>query len=133
MTLLRTRRARPLHVGLRHLRRQQRSLYLRFEFVDRQGLAEQVALERMAAVGGEEIALRGRLHALGDHVQFQAPSHGDDRLGHHGIPMAGRQVVDEGFVDLELRERQLRQVIERGIAGAKVVEGDTESAGLERV
>jgi hypothetical protein len=37
------------------------------------------------------------------------------------------------LVDLELRERQLRQVVERGIAGAEVVERDAETVGPEDV
>src|SRR5579875_231189 len=47
-----------------------------------------------------------------------------ERADHHAVAVAARQVADEVAVDLDHVEGQLRQVLQRAEARAKVVEGD---------
>jgi len=70
-----------------------------------QGAAEQVALVEVAACAGQQIALFGGFHALGDHFQAQAARQGDDGVHNRGVVGVGEQVAHKALVDLELVER----------------------------
>ena len=89
--------------------------------------AEQIALHFRAAERTKQFQLLLRLDALRGrrHVAF-----GGDV--HHCPHDAGRSVrlgdvVDEAAVDLDLVERKTLQIAERGIAGAEIVERDSDA------
>src|SRR5712691_9039573 len=87
-------------------------------------LADEVALHLVAAREPQGVRLVFRIDALGHDRQPQRARERDDggderhrvRLLQHGD--------DERAVDLERLYRELREVAERGIAGAEVVDGD---------
>lgn len=56
---------------------------------------EEVALAEWAAEELEQLALAGRLDALGDHVEVEALGEGEHRLHEGGIPAAVLEPFDE--------------------------------------
>ena len=90
------------------------------------GRAEQEALAQLAAEGDEPVALDDRLHSLGH--RGHAHRVGEDDGGRDdGVVLrtAARQARDERLVDLELvGHREAADVLERGVAGAEVVDGE---------
>nr|GFB67140.1 hypothetical protein [Tanacetum cinerariifolium] len=95
--------------------------------------AERVSLHFVAAVFAQEFQLFVGFHALRDDRQVEAVGHGDDRAGDLCVLFAGRQTVDEGAVDLQHIDRELLEVVQRGIAGAEVVDRDAQAQALEAV
>lgn len=75
----------------------------RCEIRKRDWFAEQIALNDGAPMFFEEVALCFDLDALGNDRQTQASGKRDDRLHHHGVGSAVRQIADERLVDLDLR------------------------------
>ena len=76
--------------------------------------------------------LLGALHALGgdgDALGAGERDDGADQLGGRGVA----EVLDEGLVELDAVVRQPRQVGERAVAGAEVVERDADAAVDQRV
>ena len=57
----------------------------------------------------------------------------DDRVRDRGVVGAAGQVAHERAVDLDLVERQPRQIGERRIAGAEIVDREADAERLERV
>ena len=57
--------------------------------------------------------LRVRLHAFGDHVDSQALRHADDGLHDQRIGVLNANVAHKALVDLELVQRQAREVGQR--------------------
>eukprot|EP01136_Pigoraptor_vietnamica_P033089 Opistho-1_new@95611 len=104
----------------------------RLELRYRQGRREQEALDLVAAGALQEIALRHRLHTLGDHAQPQRTRHLDHRLRDAGIALVTRQALDEAAVDLELLDRKALQVAEARIAGAEIVDRELHAEPVER-
>ena len=64
----------------------------RLKFGQGHRAAEQVALQEITTVGGEEGMLLGGLDALGDDLQVQGVGHDDDRLDNLAILLAPRHV-----------------------------------------
>ena len=65
------------------------------EFIQRQRVAEQIALIGLAAYCGEKVALLLGFDALGNHRQAQTPSQGDDHFCDGGIVGIDENVLDE--------------------------------------
>jgi len=76
-----------------------------FELRQRQGMAEQIALEVAAAVSLEEFELLGSLHALGDHLDAEMSRHAEDGLDDHGVIVVDDDVTHERPIDLEHIDR----------------------------
>src|ERR1700761_6669072 len=97
---------------------------------DRQRLADQIALHRVAALVGQEGKLLQRLDTFGHQRHAEAMAEidhgGDDR----GRLWVAAEIDDESAVDLDLVERERLQVAERGIAGAEIVHRDTHTERL---
>src|ERR1019366_10444085 len=89
---------------------------LRLEDVDRHRLAEQEALEGQAAVALEEAALRLGLDPFGDDGEAEALGQRDDRVRDRRVVGPAGQVAYDRAVDLDLVERQPREIGERRIA-----------------
>ncbi len=75
------------------------------EGLDRGRVMEQEALESAATVAEQDLELRGVLHAFGDDAQAECMSEGDDGPDDRQAVRVGRQVADEGAVDLQLVQR----------------------------
>src|SRR5262249_42018510 len=94
------------------------------QLLRRQRLVEQVALRLLALQQTQQLALLLRLHALRDDLEPEAVPQGDDRRRDRH-PVGGvRHGGNERSVDLEGIDRQPRQVAQRGIAGAEIVDRD---------
>src|SRR6185312_1171214 len=96
-------------------------------FLGRDGFREQEALQLMAARRAHETMLLLRLDAFGGDRKPERtyePRHAfDDRGGFLG----DAQVLHEGFVDLDLVDREASQIAERRIAGAEIVQHDANA------
>ena len=86
---------------------------LRFKLAGWHRPAEQIALNLITTMLTQEVQLLVGFHALGDHRQVQAVSHGDDRPGNLRILFTGRQAIDKRTVDFQHVDRELLEVVER--------------------
>jgi len=82
-------------------------------------------------VVAEELELLARLDALGDDVELERPGEGDDRLGDRRVVRGGRDLADEGAVDLERVGGEEPERAERRVAGAEVVDRDADAEALQ--
>ena len=98
------------------------------EFGGRQRLGIEVALRLLALLVQEERRLRGRLHALRDHFEAEIVRHRDQRAHDRGVAGVVGDLADEAAVDLDPRQREARQIAERRIAGAEIVECELDAA-----
>ena len=92
-----------------------------------QRLAEQIALDGVAAEVAHALEILGGLDALGGDDHAEALGELDDRLDDRDIlrPRAG--FADEAAVDLQFVEHRLVQIADRRIAGAEIVERDADA------
>src|SRR5207244_5026853 len=87
---------------------------------DRQRLADEIALHRVATLFREEAELLLRLDPLGDDRHFEAVTEVDDSANDcRGLRVAP-EIHDKGAVDLDLVERERLQIAQRGIAGTEI-------------
>jgi len=89
--------------------------------------ADQIALNRIALKTAQGSGLRRLLNALRDDLEAKAVAKGNDGLDDCRIARAAGHITDEGEVDLQGADLKPLQIRERGIAGAKVIHGDTDS------
>ena len=75
----------------------------------------------------QEGGLRRGLHSLGDHLEIKIVRHGDERADDRGILRVFADLADEAAVDLDARQREVRQRAQRRIAGAEIVEGELDA------
>jgi hypothetical protein len=92
--------------------------------------AEQIALRQLGTEVPEQLGLPNGLDALRDDRQVKRPCEVEDRRGEVRLATALGQRTDEASVDLDLVDRQLVQVAERGVPGAEVVERQPDPDGL---
>jgi hypothetical protein len=71
------------------------------EFLRRQRFRKQVTLDFIAAMDTQELELLARLDSFGDDLQSQAVRHVDDRDRNSRVVGIGRDIADEGDIDLE--------------------------------
>jgi hypothetical protein len=74
----------------------------------------------------QEVTLGLRFDPLGDHLQTQVPGDGQGGGGDGRILRVSRQILHEGAVDLEPRDRQALEVDQAGVARAEVVQGQPQ-------
>src|SRR5262249_27458757 len=96
------------------------------------GPSEKVTLDQIAARGGEERELLGRLDALGDDLEAEVMAERDDRAGDQRALAIDVDLVDERAVDLERVDLEAAEVGERRVAGAEVVDRDAHALGAQR-
>ncbi|MCY1187615.1 hypothetical protein D9M73_286140 [compost metagenome] len=65
------------------------------------GAAEQITLDEIATLLGEELVLLHGFHAFGDHLQVQGMGHDDDGLDNFHVLPAVRHILNEGTIDLQ--------------------------------
>src|SRR5690606_32387607 len=87
----------------------------------RDGAAEVIALAEGTAGGADGLDLLDRLEAFGDNVHVERRAHFRHRADDRVALLAGVRAGDEAAIDLDLPERELVDVAERGIAGAEIV------------
>src|SRR3546814_5681699 len=68
-----------------------------------------------------------RFHALGHHLQPQLAGEVEAGLDHCALARLGAGAGNEVLVDLELGERNLRQLRQRGVAGTEIVDRQAET------
>src|SRR2546423_11850009 len=92
---------------------------------------EVVALRVGAPHIHERAELLRRLYPLGDRVQPQTADQGNDTAHERGAAVARSHLGDERAVDLDAVGREARQIAQRGVAGAEVVDEDAHAERLE--
>src|SRR5579883_3465701 len=97
------------------------------------GLAEQVALDVVAAGGAHQRVLLLGLDPLGGGDDVEAAGEARDGADDRGAVAPARQLLHEGAVDLDLVEWEHLQIAERRVAGAEIVEHDRGADTLDRV
>ncbi|MNG23565.1 hypothetical protein D3C84_1081870 [compost metagenome] len=80
------------------------------QFTQRYWPAEQITLEEIAALLGEELVLLEGFDAFGDHLQVQGVSHDDDCLDDFHVLSATRYILNERTIDLQGVQRQALEV-----------------------
>ncbi len=90
-------------------------------------------MERIAAQGIEQIAFGLGFHPFGHHFQPQCVPHGDDCFDDFQIARIGEDVLHETLVDFQPVERELREVAQRGVAGAEIVQRELHAHAAQRV
>src|SRR5579872_3077540 len=99
--------------------------------IDRKRLADEVALDGVAALLGEEGKLLLGFHALGDDRHFEAVTKTDDRANDRRRLRAAAEIHDEGAVDLDLVERECLQIAQRRVAAAEIVHRNAHAKALQ--
>src|SRR5579875_2857495 len=94
----------------------------RRDLLERQRAREQVSLDQVAARLAQLLSDVIGLDALGDDMQPEVVPELDHRPDDRGVSVVGIHVADELAIDLELVQRQPRQVTQRGLALTEVVE-----------
>ena len=75
----------------------------------------------------QERGLCRRLDALGDDAEPEVVRHRDQRAHDRGILRVVCDLADEEAVNLDARYRIARQIAQRRVAGAEVVEGELDA------
>src|SRR5207244_10754455 len=96
------------------------------------GAREEEALAELAAELLEERQLRAGLDALGEHLLVERLAELEDGAHDLAAVALARHAVDERAVDLERIDGQRRQVAQRRIAGAEVVDGKRDAHVMQR-
>src|SRR3990170_1778737 len=99
----------------------------RHERFGRLGAAEQIALGLLGPQKLDLALLLLGLDALYHHPQAEAAGELADRLDDRAGGSGGGDVLGEAAVDLDLGERVAREVGERGVSGAEVVEREAHA------
>src|SRR6185312_16226396 len=92
-----------------------------------QRLGQQEALNLIAPTHPQPFQLSGALDPFRGHYQVQARSEGEDRVRDRRIACRAVHVLHERFVDLDAVGWEPRDVGQRGIAGAEVIERNPAS------
>src|SRR5438270_12523919 len=96
-------------------------------FVEGHRSADEVALNLVAVHQEQDLCLLLFLDAFGDHLEAQRVRERIDRLNQRPRCRIGQESDDEGPVDLECLNRQLREIPEGGVTGAEVVDGNPQA------
>jgi hypothetical protein len=88
-------------------------------------------LDPVAVEVAEDLELGVGFYAFGDDGHAQGVGRGDDVFDDGPVDLGSDYAFDEEAVDFEGVEGELAEAAERGVAGAEVVDGDTEAVGAE--
>src|SRR5581483_6752617 len=97
------------------------------ESLTRQRLAAEVTLGHIAVERREPIEHRAVFYALGHNLQPKLMPETDGGADNGFGIRVFRHIDHEGFIDLDRVYRQLFEIAERGIAGAKIVDEQQDS------
>ena len=90
---------------------------------------EKIALQQIAAFFFEEGKLALTFDTFSDDFETEGLGHGDDRRQDHIVVLL-TQPLNKAAIYLENIDRQMAQITERRIAGAKIVQRDTHPDAL---
>ena len=98
-----------------------------FEHLCRKRFREQEPLQLVAAFHLQKIGLSYCFDSFGNDLKSQVATHHDDRTHNSGV-LRRRFLIDllhEASVDFDSRERVARQITERSVSRAKIVESNS--------
>ena len=95
------------------------------------GFGDEIALRHIAANIGQLVPLGLRLNAFGNHLHAHLVGHGNDGLAQRIGFGVNNEVACERFVDFDDLRVDFGQVVERRVAGPKVIDGDSYSSGVQ--
>src|ERR1019366_8059463 len=101
------------------------------EFCGGHGVAEEVALSFRTVLGLKESELLLRFNALGNHALLQVLAHINYGTNDGRVVRIARDLLDEGFVNLQDVDGKLPEIAEARIAGAEVIHGKVDPHRLE--
>src|SRR6202453_3134880 len=101
------------------------------EIVDARRPADQPTLSFVAGFGIEKAEFALRFDALGQNRQSEPPPEPENGANDGRRVAIGVDRPDEGFVDLDLVERERAQIRQRGITGAEIVHRDAYAERLQ--
>ena len=90
-----------------------------------------IALDQIAAEFTKELDLLALLGTFSDDRHAEAAAERDDALQELARALRVRDAVNEDAIDLQLIERQLGQVAERGIVGPEIIERQRHAKALQ--
>src|SRR2546423_512815 len=79
----------------------------------------------------QEAHLFRAFDTLGSYLESQAVRHRDNGLRYGGVARVARHIADERTVDLQAADRKTLEIRKRGVAGAKIVDRDSDTHLLE--
>src|SRR5438309_1409194 len=85
--------------------------------------AEEEALPRFAPERAQQLELRSRLDAFGDHLTLETLRDVDHRSHDDAARIVVGQRVDEAAVDLDLRDAELSKLFQRAVAEREAADG----------
>ena len=103
----------------------------RHQLVRRQRLAEQVSLGDVAVQVAQRVQGLGVLDALGHHPHPEVVRQFDHRPDDCGVGVASQHLHHERLVDLQLADRQVRQLRQAGVTLPEVVQAELDVGRLE--
>ncbi len=92
-----------------------------------------IALALAAAESGDPGEVFRRLHPFRRRDEAEAVGDADNGLDHGAATVIVRPAVDEGPVDLQLLDREAREIAERGEPRAEIIEGEPHAEGVKVV
>src|ERR1019366_1722937 len=110
-----------------HLRKSDRYFEPGADGIPGHGATEQITLAFVAILRTHKLHLLFRFNAFSDHGFVEASAEtGDGANDRPGVALVSK-IANERLVDLDLMERELAQVVERGVADAKIVERQADA------
>ena len=85
----------------------------------------------VAAGGSEQGFLFLGLHPFRNHLHIELVRHHDDGLAQCHVVGTGRQVADEGLVDLEVVDVEFLEVGQRRVAGTEIIDRNLDTGVAE--
>ena len=95
----------------------------------RHGPRQVEALRRLAAARTQEFELSARFHAFGRHAFSECVRHGDDGFDQCTGRIVLWDFIQEAAIQFYGMHRIPAQIVERGIAGAEIVERQLDAEG----
>ena len=88
----------------------------------RHGLGNEIALPQLTPQLQQHASVRDRLHPLGNHLVAKGRRQGDDAIENGQVVRVAQHAAHKALVNLDHIDGQALHVIERRVAGAKVVQ-----------
>src|ERR1700693_2399760 len=101
------------------------------ELIYIRGPAEIISLRLIAAMALKKCQLLYGFHSLSDDTLLETLGHTNDRADDDRIIGSGNDIVDERLVEFQRVNGKSSQIAQAGIAGAKVIHGQSHSDGFE--
>jgi hypothetical protein len=103
------------------------------DILDRAGTFEQITLQRRYAGQSQQLILLPRFHTLGRHRDTEIVGKRERRRNDRDVFGALRQILSKRFANLDLVGRKHRQLAQRRVTGAEIVQRDGDAGIFEAV